>query len=125
MAAATNVLDHRDTTFPTPFESAREGMWTEVISQDPTLRQVVVRRPFPTHVLQSWARLAVRRAVVKQLDEGWFAEIEGFGGVWAHEASAQEALEELESVVFDWALLKICDADQDIPVVGDIDPNLF
>ena len=121
------LIGERHTTGPTDVESHSEGVWSEVTSQDKSFRRVIVRRPFPVHILEDYARLAVRRATVRQLEDdgGWFAEIVDFDGAWSCEASPAEALEVLQEVIFDWALLKIQDEDRDLPVIGDIDPNVF
>jgi predicted RNase H-like HicB family nuclease len=111
-------------TFPTEGEHHSEGVWDEETSQHPGFSRVVFRYPMPIQLVEKYARLAVRHATLKRLDDNtWFAEIEGFEGVWSNEASAKEALDVLEEVVFDWAVLKIRDQDCDLPPLGDIDLN--
>lgn len=70
-----------------------------------------------SHVKQ-YAKRAVRHANVETLGGQWLATIEGFPGVWACEDSVIEALAVLEEVVFDWALLKIQNADDDLPQIA-------
>jgi UPF0150-like len=103
-----------------------EGIWHEQLSQDERLRQPGGDRPLPVHLLQGYAKRAVRHAIVEQQEDGtWLATIAGFEGVWASEPSAIQALQVLEEVVFEWALLKIEDEDRDLPVLDDIDLNVL
>ena len=85
------------------------------------MNEAGLHRPIPVHLVEKYADLAVRHAMVAQEDDGmWIAKIDGFPGVWASELSAVEALDVLKEVVFEWALLKIEDADRDLPPLGDI-----
>jgi predicted RNase H-like HicB family nuclease len=56
-------------------------------------------------------------------DHGWFAEIIGFDGVWANGRTVLETVDQVQSALVGWLLLKIEDRDGDIPVVNDIDLN--
>lgn len=77
-------------------------------------------------IIAKYARLAVRGAELKQLQDGeFFAEIPDLRGVWARGSTRDEALRELKEVVEDWAHLKIQDADKDLPVVGGINLNVL
>jgi predicted RNase H-like HicB family nuclease len=110
-------------TRTSPFAISREGVWQERISQNEELNQVVFHRPLPVQLIRDYAAFAVRHAKVREDDDQWFAEIEGFPGVWSRASSVKEAIEELEEVVFDWTLLKIQDEDRDLPVIESIDLN--
>lgn len=113
----------REQNFPSPTESNREGIWGEKMTQE-GLREVVFRRPLPMQLISQYARTAVRHATTRQLDDGsWFAEIEGFSGVWANESSQKDALDVLEEVVYEWVILKIKDEDRDFPVLESLDLN--
>jgi predicted RNase H-like HicB family nuclease len=110
-------------TKTSPFALNREGVWQERISQNDDLHEIVLRRPLPIQLIRDYAAAAVRHAKVREEDEEWFAEIEGFPGVWSRASSVKQAIDELEEVVFDWVLLKIQDEDRDLPVVESIDLN--
>lgn len=112
-----------DETLPSRTEINSEGVWGEEMTQD-GLRRVTFRRPLPMQLLRNYAATAARHGVTRQLeDETWFAEIEGFAGVWTNEPSQKEALDALEEVVFEWAILKIRDEDRDLPVLESLDLN--
>lgn len=114
---------HPEETLAAQIELNGEGVWGEEMTQE-GLRRVTFRRPLPMQLLRDYAVTATRHAVTRQLeDETWFAEIEGFDGVWTNEASQKEALDALESVVFEWAILKIRDEDRDLPVLESLDLN--
>ena len=122
----THAVDPKNinTTLPTPSVCLLEGILEERLSQE--FQEVVLRRPLPIGLIQRYAELAVKQATVKQHpDAHWFAEIPGFLGVWAKEASARESLEVLEDVLFDWLLLKIQDGDRDLPIIETIDLNVL
>ncbi len=103
-----------------------EGIRYDRVSQDERLNEAGPSRPMPVHLVEKYADLAVRHAMVMQEDDGmWLAKIDGFPGVWASEPSVVEALAVLKEVVFEWALLKIEDADRDLPPLGDINLNVF
>ena len=104
-------------------ERHQEGIWGEEMTQD-GLRRVTFRHPLPMQLIGQYAQKAARHGLARQLEDGhWFAEIEGFLGVWAEGESQKEALDELESVVEEWVLLKIRDCDRDIPVLESLDLN--
>lgn len=80
----------------------------------------------PSQLIKRYAMLAAQRAEAEQLQDGsWYAEIPGFPGVWAQGKSEAEVVRELETVVRDWALLKIQDKDRDLPIIGLIDLNVL
>lgn len=85
--------------------------------------RLVLTRSTPMHRVARYAKLAVRLATVRRLDDQWLATIDGFPGVWACEDSVVEALSVLEHVVVDWALLKLEDGDRDLPRIGGADLN--
>lgn len=49
--------------------------------------------------------------------EGLVATVAGIDGAWGfgNSNSSEEALEDLQSVLIDWATLKLEDGDEDIP----------
>jgi predicted RNase H-like HicB family nuclease len=78
----------------------------------------------PVQLITRYAEAAARHASVRQLEDGsWFAEIEGFAGVWSQSASAKQALDQLEEIVFEWVILKVRDEDRDLPVLESLDLN--
>lgn len=83
-------------------------------------------RPLPVQLITRYAMLATWRAEAERLDDGsWYADINGFPGVWAQGDSEQEALKNVEAVVRDWVLLKIMDRDRDLPIIDEIDLNVL
>ena len=61
--------------------------------------------------------------VEEQEDQQFFATVPELFGVWGLGSSISEARDDLQDSVYDWLLLKIEDADQDIPPKGGIDLN--
>jgi|SRR5262245_25426018 len=103
-----------------------EGIWLEWVSQVERFRSVGEDRPLPVHLIESYAKKAVQHAIVEQQEDGtWLASITGFEGVWASEPSAIQALQVLQEVVFEWAVLKIEDGDRDLPVLDAVDLNVI
>jgi predicted RNase H-like HicB family nuclease len=67
---------------------------------------------------------ALEKAEYKKLDDGtWFAEIQGFEGVWANKKTVEECRKELVEVLEEWIILKLKDRDP-IPKIKDIDINI-
>ena len=64
-----------------------------------------------------WAEAAVRHAIVRPLEDTdeFVATVAGLRGAWGAGATADEALDELQSILIDWASLKLGDGDRDIP----------
>lgn len=64
-----------------------------------------------------WAEAAVSHAIVRSIDDpnGLVATVAGIDGAWGFGDSANEALQDLRSVLIDWASLKLKDGDDDIP----------
>lgn len=120
---STTMPERRDQNFPSRTELNREGIWGEEMTQE-GLIEVTFRRPLPMLMLSQYAEAAARRAFTRQLEDGtWFAEIDGFDGVWTNEPSQKQALDVLQEVVFEWVILKIRDEDRDIPVLEALDLN--
>jgi predicted RNase H-like HicB family nuclease len=112
-----------DRNYPARIEIHQQGVWGEETTQE-GLRTVTFRRPLPMQLIRTYAETAARHAVARRLEDGsWWAEIEGFPGVWANEPSQKEALDVLEEVVFEWVILKLRDEDRDLPVLDSLDLN--
>jgi predicted RNase H-like HicB family nuclease len=81
----------------------------------------LVRRP----KLVPYIALAMSRARVTELEPGhWFAEFDGdFPGVWADGASREECLAVLADVLHEWLIVKVAKGDDDLPVLGGLDPR--
>jgi predicted RNase H-like HicB family nuclease len=75
------------------------------------------------NALEQYITVAVQAARLSKFeeDEGWFAEIDGFPGVWADGATSEAALATLAEVLRDWLKIKLSYQDPDIPVVANID----
>ena len=70
-----------------------------------------------------WARAAVDEAGEwEEIDDpvGYVARLRGVLGPWAFGETIDSARSELQSVLIGWALLKIDDGDDDLPVMGGI-----
>ena len=75
-------------------------------------------------MLLEYARATLEKAEYKRLeDETWFAEIQGFKGIWANGQTVEECRRELIEVLEEWLLLKLKDGDS-VPSVGGIDINV-
>lgn len=102
------------------------GREVEAFSSEKKIETLDFGRPFPAFTVRRYARLAAQMAMVEQTEEGtYFADVEGFPGVWAEADTEDEAREELESVIYGWALLKIEEQDKDLPIIGDINLNVI
>lgn len=96
------------------------------LNYEPDPEEIRYGRPLPMQLIRRYALLATQRAVTEKLDDGsWYAEVAKLPGVWAQGASEKETLTALESVVRDWALLKIVDQDKDLPVIDEVDLNVL
>lgn len=64
-----------------------------------------------------WAEAAVTHAIVRAIEDppGLVATVAGLDGAWGFGESPREALDDLKSVLIDWASLKLDDGDDDIP----------
>ena len=67
--------------------------------------------------VERWAKVAVSHAIVRAISDpsGFIATVTGIDGAWGFGQSEDEALEDLRSVLVDWASLKLQDGDDDIP----------
>ena len=68
-------------------------------------------------LIERWAVAATSQAKVRAINdpEGLVATVVGIDGAWGFGSSSEEALEDLQSVLIDWATLKLEDGDEDIP----------
>ena len=68
-------------------------------------------------LIARWARLAVSHATTDAIADppGFVASVVGIRGAWGFGCTREQAFEELESVLIDWASLKLDDGDDDIP----------
>ena len=63
-------------------------------------------------MLNEYIQKALEKAKYKCLEDGsWYAEIDGFQGVWANGRTVEECRNELKEVIEEWLLLKIRDGD--------------
>ena len=58
---------------------------------------------------------------VMEDDEGYFATIPGFSGLWATDKTLEGCREELRSVLEGWLILGLWQNDDTIPVLGKLD----
>jgi len=59
-----------------------------------------------------YCQKVIEKAEYKKLEDGtWFAEIEGFKGVWANGQSVEECRKELITVLEEWIVFKLRDKD--------------
>lgn len=68
-------------------------------------------------LVERWAKIAVSHATVRRTEDppGMVATVVGVDGAWGFGSTPAEALEDLQSVLVDWANLKLQDGDDDIP----------
>ena len=68
-------------------------------------------------LIEQWAEIAVSHATVRVINDpvGMIARVVGIKGALGFGHSEKEALDELKSVLIDWATLKLDDGDDDIP----------
>ncbi len=72
-------------------------------------------------LLVNYCENALKKAQYKQLsDQTWFAEIEGFQGVWGQGLTIEECRNDLLEVLEEWIILKLQDGDP-LPIVNDIE----
>jgi predicted RNase H-like HicB family nuclease len=66
-----------------------------------------------------YCQKVIEKAEYKKLEDGtWFAEIEGFKGVWANGQSVEECRKELITVLEEWIVFKLRDKDYILEVGG-------
>lgn len=88
--------------------------------------RLVLSKHVPEQLFERYLRAVEKKVAARQLPDGtWFAEIEGFSGVWANNEALPDCLTVLRDVLIDWLLLKIEHEDRDIPVVEGIDLNIL
>ncbi len=101
-----------------------EGISHERTSQD--FQELVSRKTLPMELIQRYQKAAIKRAQVKQLDDGtWYVWVPELPGVWANDLVVKECIVTLEDVLLSWLLLKIEDGDRDLPVLEGIDLNVL
>ncbi|MEM9541409.1 MAG: type II toxin-antitoxin system HicB family antitoxin [Cyanobacteria bacterium P01_E01_bin.42] len=72
-----------------------------------------------------YCEAALTRTQYKQLeDESWFAEIEGFEGVWGNGDTVEECRTDLLEVLEEWILLKLRDGDP-LPIVDGVELKII
>jgi predicted RNase H-like HicB family nuclease len=76
----------------------------------------------PEELFGRYVKVALREARPRTLESGeWYADLPNFRGVWATGSSPSECLDELDSVLREWLMLKLLDGDRDIPTLDEID----
>ncbi len=72
-------------------------------------------------LLVDYCEKALKKAKYKQLNDGtWFAEIDGFQGVWGNGLTIEECRQDLLEVLEEWIILKLQDGDT-LPIVDDLE----
>ncbi len=73
----------------------------------------------PEGLVERWANAAVSHATVRTINDpaGLLAAVAGIDGAWGFGQSEDEALDDLRTVLVDWASLKLADGDDDIPTM--------
>lgn len=75
----------------------------------------------PTVIVDEYLDKAIDRASFEKLSDGtWYAEIEGFKGLWASGYDQDACRRTLREVLVDWLSQKLRDADRDIPELDGI-----
>ena len=73
-----------------------------------------------TMLLVDYSEKALKKAKYKRLNDGtWFAEIDGFQGVWGNGLTIEECRQDLLEVLEEWIILKLQDGDN-LPIVDDL-----
>ena len=95
--------------FPTRTPALSTGVPTSHTADDELIRQ--------------WIAAAISRAVVRDIqdDEGMEATVQGIRGALGYGYSHEEAMQSLESALFDWVSIKLSKSDKDIPQMGGIE----
>lgn len=125
-AGGAVLVEDIDTQPQTPVQTVRTSsgynLFREEVSQEH--RSIIGMTHIPASAIERYLLAALRQANIKRLDDGtWYADIPGLEGVWANHESPLEMLEELQNVLLEWLILKIQDADRDIPVLDEVDLN--
>jgi predicted RNase H-like HicB family nuclease len=75
-------------------------------------------------MLTDYINAAMSKAEYEDIgDEGWFARIPGFAGLWASAPTLDETRKELRSTLEDWLLIGLR-LDHPLPVVDGLDLNV-
>lgn len=78
------------------------------------------------NLVERYMTVALRLAVIEDLgDEGLYAEIPGFEGVWADGETEAAVTKELRASLLAWIDLKITNCDGDIPEIAKINLNVL
>ena len=74
-------------------------------------------------LVRQWIAAAIPCAVIRDIqeDEGTEATVQGIQGALGYGYSHEEALQSLESALFDWVSIKLSKSDKDIPQMGGIE----
>lgn len=77
-------------------------------------------------MLTEYIEAAMRKAKYELLggEEGFYANIPGFAGVWANANSLENCRDALRSTLEDWILLKLQLGDNDLPVINKMNLNM-
>lgn len=98
-------------------------MVARTVGEDGRPRFGVVSERVRKPQLAPYIALALQRAQLSELEPGhWYAELEGFPGVWADGASPEECRAALEDVLHEWLIVKTAHGDRDFPVLENLDP---
>jgi predicted RNase H-like HicB family nuclease len=72
-------------------------------------------------ILPNYYEKALQQAQYKRLNDGtWFAEIEGFQGVWGNGLTVEECRQDLLEVLEEWIILKLQDGDP-LPIIDGLE----
>jgi predicted RNase H-like HicB family nuclease len=75
-------------------------------------------------MLTAYLNAAMSHAEYEDLgDEGWYARIPGFAGLWANATTLDDVRQELRSTLEDWLLIGLR-LGHTLPVVDGIDLNI-
>jgi predicted RNase H-like HicB family nuclease len=76
-------------------------------------------------MLVKYCEKALRQAQYKTLEDGtWFAEIEGFEGVWGNGTTIENCRADLFEALEEWIILKFQDGDT-LPIVDGVEIKVF
>lgn len=92
-------------------------MTAEVVLSNTDIGAIAAEGDSLDRLVSQWAEAAVSYATVEPIrdPDGVVATISGLAGPWAFGESKEQALVELDSVLRDWAAIKLADGDDDIP----------
>jgi predicted RNase H-like HicB family nuclease len=76
-------------------------------------------------ILVKYCETALQQAKYKILEDGtWFAEIEGFEGVWGNGITVENCRTDLLEALEEWVILKLQDRDP-LPIVDGVEIKVF